>query len=61
MAFRLYPRAWETAMGENLPSAERLVLLAIVEHADNAGACYPSQERLAKFTGLIDRRRGRAG
>ncbi len=52
MAFSHYRAAW------SLPvdcATDRLVLLAIVEHADKDGKCWPSQARLAERTVLTDR------
>ena len=33
----------------------RLIMLALADHADDAGRCYPSLARLARRTGLTDR------
>ncbi|MDX6588111.1 MAG: hypothetical protein QOI31_2584 [Solirubrobacterales bacterium] len=55
MGFEFYPPAWEVAIEDDLPKTPRLVLLAVVEHADVEGQCFPSQKRLALFTGLSER------
>ena len=34
-----------------LSAAQRHVLLALVEHANPGGSCYPSQSRLSEYTG----------
>lgn len=34
---------------------KRLIMLALADHADDAGRCYPSIDRLAKRTGLSER------
>jgi len=60
MAFAYYPTAWEIAEIEQLRPRERLVLLAIVEHADDNGMCFPSHRRLARYTGLSVRTVGSA-
>ncbi|MCG7426028.1 helix-turn-helix domain-containing protein [Helcobacillus sp. ACRRO] len=52
MAFEFYGWAWVTP----LQTRDKFVLLALVDHADaETGVCWPSQERLADFTGY-DRR-----
>ncbi|SFX48454.1 Helix-turn-helix domain-containing protein [Paracoccus pantotrophus] len=43
---------WEI---EGIDSSECLVLMALADHADDAGRCYPSVGRLAKRTKLSDR------
>jgi hypothetical protein len=55
MAFPYYPTAWDIAQSEDLAPSDRLVLLALVEHADDTGDCFPGQERLAKWTGYSQR------
>ncbi len=43
-------------MGEvwdrQLPATRKIVLLALADHADQNGICWPGQERLAEVTGL---------
>ena len=39
----------------NLGPTERLVMLALADHADDAGRCYPSNSRLKARTGLSER------
>ena len=43
---------WEI---DGIDSTECLVLIALADHADDAGRCYPSIARLAKRTKLSDR------
>jgi len=40
---------------ESLPPTARLVLLALADHADDTGRCYPSIARLCRRTGLSER------
>jgi hypothetical protein len=40
----------------DLAALERLVLLSLARHADDAGVCWPSVARLARMTGLSARR-----
>jgi len=40
---------------ETLGPTERLIMLALADHADDSGRCYPSMQRLCKRTGLSDR------
>lgn len=42
--------AW--AYDLELPSPRKFVLVALADFADEEGTCFPSQERLAKMTGL---------
>lgn len=39
----------------DLPPVKRLVMLALADHADDEGLCYPSINRLCKRTGLSER------
>lgn len=56
MGFAFYPTAWDIAITEQLRANERLVLLAVVEHANGEdGTCFPSHERLAEWTGVCER------
>lgn len=40
---------------ETLAPTERLIMLALADHADEAGRCYPSVQRLCRRTGLGER------
>ncbi len=40
--------AWE----QELPPTQKLVLISLADHANQDGECWPSINRLAKFTGL---------
>ncbi|MBM3603585.1 MAG: helix-turn-helix domain-containing protein [Alphaproteobacteria bacterium] len=40
---------------ETLGPTERLIMLALADHADDAGRCYPSISRLCQRTGLGER------
>lgn len=40
---------------ETLGPTERLIMLALADHADDAGVCYPSIARLCRRTGLKER------
>lgn len=40
---------------ETLGPTERLIMLALADHADDCGRCYPSIARLCQRTGLKDR------
>lgn len=40
---------------ETLGPTERLIMLALADHADDAGRCYPSIARLCQRTGLSER------
>lgn len=40
---------------ETLGPIERLIMLALADHADDAGRCYPSNARLQSRTGLSER------
>lgn len=40
---------------ETLGPTERLIMLALADHADDTGRCYPSIVRLAQRTGLSER------
>jgi hypothetical protein len=55
MAFAFYPTAWALAIEHELTATERAVLLALADHANQDGQCFPSQQRLAKFTGAGER------
>lgn len=43
------------AFDAELAPTPRFVLVALAEHADDAGQCYPSVARLARRTGLSKR------
>ncbi|MDQ7262689.1 helix-turn-helix domain-containing protein [Paracoccus sp. PS-1] len=40
---------------ETLGPTERLIMLALADHADDTGRCYPSMQRLCQRTGLSER------
>lgn len=40
---------------ETLGPTERLIMLALADHADDSGRCYPSIDRLCQRTGLSER------
>ncbi len=40
---------------KTLPATARLVMLALADHADDEGRCYPSIRRLCERTGLTER------
>lgn len=40
---------------ETLGPTERLIMLALADHADDTGRCYPSIQRLCQRTGLTER------
>src|SRR5690606_40080416 len=40
---------------ETLAPTERLIMLALADHADDTGRCYPSISRLGRRTGLSER------
>lgn len=52
MSVRLMAAIFES---ETLGPTERLILLALADHADDSGRCYPSISRLAQRTGLSER------
>ncbi len=52
MSVALINRVFED---EVLRPTERLVMLALADHADDSGECYPSMQRLMQRTGLTDR------
>ena len=49
MSFHYVQRAWETSCDS---LAEKLLLVALSDHANPTGHCYPGLERLAERTGL---------
>jgi hypothetical protein len=51
VSFALYRPAWAL----DLPPPAKLVLLAIVEHANDDGRCWPSVATLCRRTGLSER------
>src|SRR5215216_163282 len=55
MAFAYYANAWALAIEHELTAIERAVLLALADHADQDGRCFPSQQRLATFAGTGER------
>lgn len=52
MSIKLMTAVFEN---EELGPTERLVMLALADHAGEDGSCYPSIERLRKRTGLSER------
>ena len=52
MSIRLMSEIFES---DTLGPTERLIMLAIADHADDTGRCYPSISRLAQRTGLSER------
>lgn len=52
MSVRLMAAVFES---ETLGPTERLIMLALADHADDKGRCYPSIERLCQRTGLSQR------
>jgi biotin operon repressor len=52
MSVRLMSAVFES---ESLSPTERLIMLALADHADDDGRCYPSIERLCRRTGLSER------
>lgn len=56
MSFKVI--AW--AMQTPLPSREKWILVALADHADDGGRCWPSMETLAKKTGHGSRNTVRA-
>ena len=52
MSIRVMSAVWDI---EDIDSSECLVLIALADHADDMGRCYPSIGRLAKRTKLSDR------
>lgn len=52
MSIKVMSAVWEI---EGIDSSECLVMMALADHADDSGRCYPSIARLAKRTKLSDR------
>lgn len=48
-------RAVKWAWSLGVPSTVKLVLVALADHADEDGDCWPAQSRIAEMTGLTDR------
>ncbi len=44
MSVKLMAKAWEMP----IPSGQKMVLLALCDHANDDGACYPSQNKIAQ-------------
>ena len=51
MSIRLMSAAWDL----DLPQTEKMVLLALCDHANDDGFCWPSMGRLARRCGVSDR------
>ena len=49
MSIRLISAVFDN---RNLGPTERLIMLALADHADDSGRCYPSVQRIAQRTGL---------
>ena len=52
MSVRIMAAVFESS---TLKAGERLVMLALADHADDQGRCYPSTPRLAQRTGMSER------
>lgn len=52
MSIKVMSMVWER---EGLSPTHRLILLALADHADDDGVCYPSIARLRRRTGLSER------
>ena len=52
MSIKVMTRVFDN---EDIAAVPRLVLLALADHADDDGICYPSVARLARRTGLSER------
>lgn len=52
MSIRIMSAVFES---KTLGPTERLVMLALADHADDSGRCYPSNSRLCERTGLSER------
>lgn len=52
MSIRVLSQVWEML---GLDPHEKLVMLALADHADDAGVCYPSIARLCERTGMKER------
>ena len=51
MSVKLMSKAWEM----DIPSGQKMVLLALCDHANDDGECYPSQKKLAKKCSMSSR------
>ena len=51
MSVKLMAKAWEMP----IPSGQKMVLLALCDHANDDGECYPSQTKLAKKCSMSSR------
>lgn len=51
MSVRVMGAVWDLP----IPAARKLVLLALADHANDEGICWPSQERIAQKCGISDR------
>jgi hypothetical protein len=55
MSIKIMAAVWEL----NLPQNQKLVLLALADHADDRGTCYPSVARIAFLLCSIHRHFGK--
>ena len=51
MSVKLMAKAWEMP----IPTGQKMVLLALCDHANDDGECYPSQKKLAKKCSMSSR------
>ena len=51
MSVKLMSAAWDMA----LPMGQKMLLLALCDHANDDGVCYPSQEKLAQKCSMAER------
>lgn len=50
MSWQITKRVWDST--SHLKTTEKLMLLALAEHADELGVCWPAYDTLARMTGL---------
>ena len=51
MSVKLMSAAWDM----DLPMGQKMLLLALCDHANDDGVCYPSQEKLAQKCSMGER------
>lgn len=51
MSIKLMSKAWDLA----IPQGQKFVLIALCDHANDDGVCYPSQNKLAEKCSMSDR------